>query len=144
MFALPFNQRYAGVLVAILALNAWLGYVYGLKLMTWLWPLPHHSRWIYIVPAIQGIVLALAVGGPIAVCLVRKLRPRAVLYGSVCALPVFVSLVPTLFDTSKHVGTRLIAALHACAFVIVLAGGSAVLRSLRKQLSAQDMNHERA
>jgi hypothetical protein len=138
--AFPANQRVTGAVVPVLAVAAFLGYAYGLQLMMRFWPLPGHGPWLYIVPSIQGLIIAVAVATPLALFLVRYLRPRAVMYGFICAIPVALALVPGMVNHASHAATRLTAAFHAFAFMAILVGSCAILRSNNRGSGPPDAN----
>jgi len=129
MIGFPASKWVYYVTVPFLAFAAFIGYGYGLQFIQWLWPFPHHRPWLYIVPGIQGIVVAVAVSAPIVLFLVRNLRPWAVACGAICALPIACFLLPSMLNQHYYLATRLIAGTHAGAFFIALVGGSTILRS---------------
>jgi hypothetical protein len=129
VLAFPANQRETGAVVPVLAVAAYLEYTYGLQLMMRFWALPRHRPWLYIVPSMQGLVIAVAVAVPLAIFLVRYFRPRAVMYAFICAIPLALALAPGMVNHSSHAETRLTTAFHAFAFMAILVGSCAILRS---------------
>ena len=124
----PASARVSNAAVPFLAFATFVGYGYGLPAIRWLWPLPHHRPWLYVVPDIQGIIVAVAVSVPVVFFLVRYVRAFAVLGGFICAPPILAILIPNILDQRLHSATRVTAAVHAGAFVIGLVGGAAIVR----------------
>jgi hypothetical protein len=129
MIGYPASARVHYAAVPFLAFATFVGYGYGLEAVRWLWPFPHHSPWLYLVPDIQGIIVAVVVSVPVVLFLVRYVRAYAVLGGIICTLPILAMLIPNILDQRHHAATRAMAAVHACAFAIGLVGGAAIARS---------------
>ena len=70
----PASARVSYAAVPFLAFATFVGYGYGLPAIRWLWRLPHHRPWLYVVPDIQGIIVAVAVSVPV-VFFFGPLRP---------------------------------------------------------------------